>query len=111
MKTLNDHLQETFGCKVYKIALNGGFTCPNRDGTLEGHSGGIKILSSDAQDIELKATSGSIKAEFLTNKDCRANAVAGSVTVPDASAGEQNGTCVANTTSGSIKIFLLIFIM
>ena len=34
MKTLNDHLQETFGCKVYKIALNGGFTCPNRDGTL-----------------------------------------------------------------------------
>ena len=35
MKTLNDYLQETFGCKVYKIALNGGFTCPNRDGTLD----------------------------------------------------------------------------
>ncbi len=34
MKLLNDHLRETFGCKVYKIALNGGFTCPNRDGTL-----------------------------------------------------------------------------
>ncbi len=34
MKLLNEYLRETFGCKVYKIALNGGFTCPNRDGTL-----------------------------------------------------------------------------
>ena len=32
---LNDYLQDTFGEKVYKIALNGGFTCPNRDGTLD----------------------------------------------------------------------------
>ena len=31
---LNDYLRQSFGCKVYKIALNGGFTCPNRDGTL-----------------------------------------------------------------------------
>ncbi len=35
MKMLNDHLRETFGCKVYKLALNGGFTCPNRDGSLD----------------------------------------------------------------------------
>ena len=31
---LNDHYKEKFGCKVYKLALDGGFTCPNRDGTL-----------------------------------------------------------------------------
>lgn len=31
---LNDYLKETFGCKVYKLAIDGGFTCPNRDGTL-----------------------------------------------------------------------------
>jgi len=31
---LNEHLRRTFGCKVYKIALNGGFTCPNRDGRI-----------------------------------------------------------------------------
>lgn len=31
--SLNDYLQDTFGQKVYKIALDGGFTCPNRDGT------------------------------------------------------------------------------
>ena len=31
---LNDYLRKAFGCKVYKIALNGGFTCPNRDGSI-----------------------------------------------------------------------------
>ena len=42
MKTWNDkryhsldaYLKETFGEKVYRISLNGGMTCPNRDGTL-----------------------------------------------------------------------------
>ena len=34
MKTLSQHYKETFGCKVYKLSLDGGFTCPNRDGTL-----------------------------------------------------------------------------
>lgn len=33
--SLNRYLQDTFGVKVYKIALDGGFTCPNRDGTLD----------------------------------------------------------------------------
>lgn len=32
-KTLSEHYRETFGCKVYKLAIDGGFTCPNRDGT------------------------------------------------------------------------------
>lgn len=30
---LNSYLQDRFGCKVYKVALSGGMTCPNRDGT------------------------------------------------------------------------------
>ncbi len=33
--TLNSFLKEKFGTKVYKIALNGGFTCPNRDGKID----------------------------------------------------------------------------
>ena len=33
--TLNQHYQQRFGCKVYKLSLDGGFTCPNRDGTLD----------------------------------------------------------------------------
>lgn len=32
--TLNSYLKSRFGCKVYKLAIDGGFTCPNRDGTL-----------------------------------------------------------------------------
>lgn len=32
--SLDFHLKETFGKKVYKLALDGGMTCPNRDGTL-----------------------------------------------------------------------------
>lgn len=34
MKMLSDHYREKFGCKVYKLSLDGGFTCPNRDGSL-----------------------------------------------------------------------------
>ena len=26
------YLRRIFGCKVQKITLDGGFTCPNRDG-------------------------------------------------------------------------------
>lgn len=33
--SLDYYLKETFGEKVYRIALNGGMTCPNRDGTLD----------------------------------------------------------------------------
>ena len=32
--SLNYFLREKFGEKVYKVSLDGGFTCPNRDGTL-----------------------------------------------------------------------------
>ena len=33
-RSLNAYLRETFGCKVYKLALSAGCTCPNRDGTI-----------------------------------------------------------------------------
>ena len=32
-KTLNEHYHNLFGCKVYKLSIDAGFTCPNRDGT------------------------------------------------------------------------------
>ena len=34
-RTLNSYLRETFGKKVYKLALSAGCTCPNRDGKLD----------------------------------------------------------------------------
>jgi len=33
--SFNYMLKERFGNKIYKLALNGGMTCPNRDGTLD----------------------------------------------------------------------------
>ena len=33
--TLNNYIRSHFGKKLYKLAINGGFTCPNRDGTLD----------------------------------------------------------------------------
>ena len=34
LKTANDYYKEKFGDKVYKLSIDAGFTCPNRDGTL-----------------------------------------------------------------------------
>ena len=31
--SLNEYLKNQFGGKVYKLALDSGCTCPNRDGT------------------------------------------------------------------------------
>lgn len=30
----SQHLEKIFGCKVYKVTLDAGFSCPNRDGTI-----------------------------------------------------------------------------
>ena len=35
MILLNESMHARFGSKIYKIALDGGFTCPVRDGTLD----------------------------------------------------------------------------
>lgn len=33
--SLNEYYKNKFGKKVYKLSINGGMTCPNRDGTLD----------------------------------------------------------------------------
>ncbi len=35
MITMNDYCLKVFGEKLYKLSLDGGFTCPNRDGKLD----------------------------------------------------------------------------
>ena len=42
-KTANEYYTEKFGCKVYKLSVDGGFTCPNRDGTVS--TGGCAFCS------------------------------------------------------------------
>lgn len=55
-KTLNEHYKEKFGCKVYKISIDGGFTCPNRDGSIS--SGGCIFCSAQGGgDFAEKGTS------------------------------------------------------
>ena len=41
---LSDHYRKKFGCKVYKLSIDAGFTCPNRDGSLG--TGGCIFCSS-----------------------------------------------------------------
>lgn len=33
--SLNNYLKDTFKMKVYKVSIDGGFSCPNRDGTID----------------------------------------------------------------------------
>ena len=44
-RTLSQHYREKFGCKVYKLAIDAGFTCPNRDGTVG--TGGCTFCSGE----------------------------------------------------------------
>lgn len=43
--TLDYFYKHKFGCKVFKVSLNAGFTCPNIDGTV-GHKGCIYCSNS-----------------------------------------------------------------
>ena len=45
--TLNYYLKNKFNCKVYKVSLNAGFTCPNIDGT-KGYGGCIYCSKTGA---------------------------------------------------------------
>ena len=42
--TVGEYLKSKYGCKVYRIALDGGFTCPNRDGKIS--TGGCIFCSA-----------------------------------------------------------------
>ena len=60
-RTLNEHFQEKFGCKVYKLSIDGGFSCPNRDGTAG--TGGC-IFCNETGSGDFAAHCGSITAQL-----------------------------------------------
>ncbi len=73
MNLLNDYLRKRFGQKVYKIALNGGFTCPNRDGTIgtggcifcsEGGSGDFAQKKTESIDKQIEAAQKQVAGKF-----------------------------------------------
>lgn len=61
-RTLNDHYKEKFGCKVYKLAVDAGFTCPNRDGTV-GQGGCIFCSGEGSGEFAEKGCSVSAQLE------------------------------------------------
>ena len=74
--SFNEYLQKTFGEKVYKISLNGGMTCPNRDGALgsrgcifcsEGGSGEFAACGM----LPVKEQIAQAKRRIAQKSDCR----------------------------------------
>lgn len=66
----SDYYRETFGSKVYRLAIDGGFTCPNRDGTL-GTVGCYFCSSQGSGDFTPYALTGekSITSQIESAKD------------------------------------------
>lgn len=65
--TLNQHLREIFGEKVFKVSLDAGFTCPNRDGKL-GTGGCIYCSARGSGDFAGQADK-SIHEQFAEIKE------------------------------------------
>lgn len=74
--TVNDYVRDTFGEKLYKISLNAGTTCPNRDGTAG--TGGCIFCSekgsgdfSESADLNIYGQIESGKKKLESKTDCR----------------------------------------
>lgn len=73
----SEHLKHIFNEKVYKVTLDAGFTCPNRDGTLSSEgcifcdgSGSFSQLYSNELTVEqqLKTGISKIREKYKANK-------------------------------------------
>lgn len=61
-KTLNEHYRSKFGCKVYKLAIDAGFSCPNRDGTVG--VGGCIFCSASGGGEFAESVCGSVRQQL-----------------------------------------------
>ena len=61
----NDSLQKKFGCRVYKVCVDGGFTCPNRDGSKA--LGGCAFCDEHGSSSRTNAPSVSIAQQIQNN--------------------------------------------
>ena len=62
--SLNAYCKNTYGEKLSKIALNAGFTCPNRDGTLD-RRGCIFCSGAGSGDFSMSLTSNQSMAHII----------------------------------------------
>ena len=74
--SLNEYLKKTFGEKVYKISLNGGMTCPNRDGVCGNRgcifcsAGGSGEFSADSS-LSVSEQLDEAKRRIKQKTDCK----------------------------------------
>ena len=64
--SLNEYCKQTFGDKVYRLSLNAGCTCPNRDGSLS--YGGCTFCSEGGSGDFAADYNVSIKAQIIDAK-------------------------------------------
>ncbi|MBO5869386.1 MAG: TIGR01212 family radical SAM protein [Clostridia bacterium] len=70
--SLNEYLKTTFGEKVYKLSVDLGLTCPNRDGTLDTRGcifclEGSSHFATDGEDIHSRIEKAKKLVEKKTN--------------------------------------------
>lgn len=65
--SLNNYLRNKFGKKVYKISIDGGFTCPNRDGKIS--TGGCIFCSAKGSGDFATSKSLSITEQIEQGKE------------------------------------------
>lgn len=76
MVTLNRYCRDTFGQKLYRLSLDAGFTCPNRDGTIG--TRGCLFCSEDGSgdfaargetlDIQIEHAKEKIRSKYRGNR-------------------------------------------
>ncbi len=64
---LNTHLREIFGCRVQKITVDAGLTCPNRDGSLS--TGGCIYCNARGSGTGAHARGLSITQQLINGKE------------------------------------------
>lgn len=68
-RSYSRYLREQFGCKVYKVSIDGGFTCPNRDGTKG--SGGCTFCDDTGSSSRTNPRKTPIREQVLRNIEHR----------------------------------------
>ena len=63
----NTYLRDMFGCRVQKITIDAGLTCPNRDGTIS--SGGCIYCNSRGSGTGAHASGLSVTRQLINGKD------------------------------------------
>ena len=66
-RTVNDYYREIFGEKIFKLPIDAGFDCPNRDGTVA--HGGCTFCTVSGSGDAIVAPEAPIREQFYHEID------------------------------------------